>query len=322
MPGVTGEIGRSHDVDKYARVMFPHLVSERTRIKQPFTPSSNRPRLPLFYPPKWGVNDRLVELLGPQGSWPGGGGGRRGSCRRWISSTCSATSAHTARRPRSPSSSAGRPIASRPRRTVLVDDAGDLTAPRCATRPPHGRGGSRDPRGQTAGGSCAARRRRAARRLPRPAAVGVPWPRRDRRRKRQLGAPARAAHGGHRRARAAPRAPRDVQTGPRALGPLSRAPIALSVAVAASRRRRGVQAPARGRQSLGNRAGDLASLLTVMTGHLRAGDKPAGGRYFRHAGWARHGGLRRTSSTRRRRQRAPVRGPLEAHPRSEAVEDQ
>ena len=73
MPGVTGEIGRSHDVDKYARVMFPHLVSERTRIKQPFTPSSNRPRLPLFYPPKWGVNDRLVELLGPQGSWPGEG---------------------------------------------------------------------------------------------------------------------------------------------------------------------------------------------------------------------------------------------------------
>ena len=58
-------------LDKYARVMFPHLVRGRTRIKQPFAPSSKRPRLPLFYPPSWGVNDRLVELLGPQGAWPG-----------------------------------------------------------------------------------------------------------------------------------------------------------------------------------------------------------------------------------------------------------
>ena len=51
--------------------MFPHLISERTRIKQPFTPSSTRPRLPLFYPPKWGINDLLVEQIGAQGDWPG-----------------------------------------------------------------------------------------------------------------------------------------------------------------------------------------------------------------------------------------------------------
>ena len=42
------------EVDKYSRVRFPELRSNRTRIKQRFTPD---PRwLDLFYPPKWGIN--------------------------------------------------------------------------------------------------------------------------------------------------------------------------------------------------------------------------------------------------------------------------
>lgn len=42
------------EVDKYSRVRFPELKSERLRIKQSFTPTSAA--LPLFYPPKWGIN--------------------------------------------------------------------------------------------------------------------------------------------------------------------------------------------------------------------------------------------------------------------------
>lgn len=45
------------ELDKYARVAFPDLRSNRQRIKTTFTPT-NEP-LPLFYPPKWGLNDRL-----------------------------------------------------------------------------------------------------------------------------------------------------------------------------------------------------------------------------------------------------------------------
>lgn len=42
------------EVDKYSRVAFPELKSERLRIKQSFIPTSAA--LPLFYPPKWGIN--------------------------------------------------------------------------------------------------------------------------------------------------------------------------------------------------------------------------------------------------------------------------
>jgi hypothetical protein len=45
------------ETDKYSRVAFPALTSNRTRIKQAFTP--NAKPLPLFYPPKWGINDQL-----------------------------------------------------------------------------------------------------------------------------------------------------------------------------------------------------------------------------------------------------------------------
>lgn len=41
------------EVDKYSRVAYPHLKSERSRIKASFTPSPDP--LPLFYPPKWNI---------------------------------------------------------------------------------------------------------------------------------------------------------------------------------------------------------------------------------------------------------------------------
>lgn len=49
------------EVDKYARVAHPEAagVSGRTRIKQKHKPSLDP--LQLFYPPKWGINQRLTE---------------------------------------------------------------------------------------------------------------------------------------------------------------------------------------------------------------------------------------------------------------------
>lgn len=41
------------ELDKYARVRFPELRSNRSRIKASFRPSSEQ--LSLFYPPKWGL---------------------------------------------------------------------------------------------------------------------------------------------------------------------------------------------------------------------------------------------------------------------------
>ena len=52
------------ELDKYARVAFPQLKSNRQRIKTKFTPSPEP--LPLFYPPKWGLNERLLEALRAQ----------------------------------------------------------------------------------------------------------------------------------------------------------------------------------------------------------------------------------------------------------------
>jgi hypothetical protein len=45
------------ETDKYARVAFPDLASNRVRIKQEFR--QPKPRIELFYPPKWGINDRI-----------------------------------------------------------------------------------------------------------------------------------------------------------------------------------------------------------------------------------------------------------------------
>ena len=45
------------ELDKYARVAFPHLKSNRSRIKTVFAPSDEP--LKLFYPPKWHLNEKL-----------------------------------------------------------------------------------------------------------------------------------------------------------------------------------------------------------------------------------------------------------------------
>jgi hypothetical protein len=45
------------ETDKYCREAVPELTSARKRIKARFTSSSER--LPLFFPPKWGINSQL-----------------------------------------------------------------------------------------------------------------------------------------------------------------------------------------------------------------------------------------------------------------------
>jgi hypothetical protein len=42
------------EVDKYARVKFPHLRSDRLRIKQVFAPAGELPDP--FFPPRWGLS--------------------------------------------------------------------------------------------------------------------------------------------------------------------------------------------------------------------------------------------------------------------------
>ena len=48
------------ELDKYARVAFPRLKSNRSRIKATFVPSPEP--LTLFYPPKWMINDELPRV--------------------------------------------------------------------------------------------------------------------------------------------------------------------------------------------------------------------------------------------------------------------
>jgi hypothetical protein len=45
------------ETDKYARVAFPELKSNRVRIKQEFR--DPKPAMALFYPPKWDINERV-----------------------------------------------------------------------------------------------------------------------------------------------------------------------------------------------------------------------------------------------------------------------
>lgn len=47
------------EVDKYCREAAPHLLSNRSRIKAKFVPSAEP--LPLFFPPKWGLNHLLPQ---------------------------------------------------------------------------------------------------------------------------------------------------------------------------------------------------------------------------------------------------------------------
>jgi hypothetical protein len=51
------------ETDKYCRVRFPELKSNRKRIKSRYTPTA-RP-MKYFYPPKWGINDRTSSIDGP-----------------------------------------------------------------------------------------------------------------------------------------------------------------------------------------------------------------------------------------------------------------
>ena len=45
------------ETDKYCREAAPELASARKRIKARFTPTPEP--VPLFFPPKWGINDAL-----------------------------------------------------------------------------------------------------------------------------------------------------------------------------------------------------------------------------------------------------------------------
>lgn len=56
------------ETDKYCRVAFPHLESARSKIKARFT-ATNEPIPSLFFPPKWGINDKLPAgpVLGSRG---------------------------------------------------------------------------------------------------------------------------------------------------------------------------------------------------------------------------------------------------------------
>lgn len=47
------------ETDKYCREAAPELASSRKRIKARFTPTSEP--IQLFFPPKWGINDRLPD---------------------------------------------------------------------------------------------------------------------------------------------------------------------------------------------------------------------------------------------------------------------
>lgn len=58
------------ETDKYARVAFPELASNRVRIKQEFR--DPKARIDLFYPPKWQINDRIPAATGPHESAPSG----------------------------------------------------------------------------------------------------------------------------------------------------------------------------------------------------------------------------------------------------------
>lgn len=49
------------ETDKYCREKFPELGDGPKRIKQSFKDTS-QPRVALFYPPKWGINDKLSVL--------------------------------------------------------------------------------------------------------------------------------------------------------------------------------------------------------------------------------------------------------------------
>lgn len=48
------------EIDKYARIAHPEYNTGRSRIKQSFRP--NRAPLPQWYPPKWGLNPKPIDI--------------------------------------------------------------------------------------------------------------------------------------------------------------------------------------------------------------------------------------------------------------------
>lgn len=52
------------ETDKYSRVKYPDILdcNGRTRIKQKYRMNDNE--IEFFYPPKWGINDKIEELYG------------------------------------------------------------------------------------------------------------------------------------------------------------------------------------------------------------------------------------------------------------------
>jgi hypothetical protein len=54
------------ETDKYSRVAFPDLASNRTRIKAKFQPQDRQ--IDYFYPPKWGLNQQVQASLRRCGS--------------------------------------------------------------------------------------------------------------------------------------------------------------------------------------------------------------------------------------------------------------
>ena len=48
------------EIDKYARVAYPDVLgfNDRKRIKQQYN-NRNLEQIDFFYPPKWGINDRI-----------------------------------------------------------------------------------------------------------------------------------------------------------------------------------------------------------------------------------------------------------------------
>lgn len=48
------------ELDKYSRVKFPKLKSNRVRIKTKYKPKDKK--IDYFYPPKWGINDKVVAM--------------------------------------------------------------------------------------------------------------------------------------------------------------------------------------------------------------------------------------------------------------------
>ena len=45
------------ETDKYCRVKFPKLISNRVRIKAVYKPIKEK--IEYFYPPKWGINKQI-----------------------------------------------------------------------------------------------------------------------------------------------------------------------------------------------------------------------------------------------------------------------